>query len=78
MSLMNKNTNNLIEQLENSLCSFDRPSQEALEEFEFYGDDFLSLSKKEQDYIIKHFKTEWKNDKWVSRMISEYQKDLAS
>ena len=76
--MMNKNTTDLIKQLENSLCSFNRPSQEALEEFECYGDDFLSLSMKEQDYIIKHFKTEWKNDKWISRMISEYQKDLAS
>ena len=73
---MNKNTTDLIEQLENSLCSFDRPCQEALEEFECYGDSFLSLQKKEQDYIISYFKKEWKNDKWVSRMISEYQKDL--
>jgi len=74
---MNKNTTDLIKRLENSLCSFDHPSQEALEEFEFYGDSFLSLEKKEQDYVITHFKKEWKNDKWVSRMISEYQKDLA-
>jgi hypothetical protein len=75
---MNKNTTDLIKRLENSLCSFDGPCQEALEEFECYGDSFLSLEKKEQDYVIKHFKTEWKNDKWVSRMISEYQKDLAA
>ena len=75
---MNKNTTDLIKRLENSLCSFDRPCQEALEEFEFYGDSFLSLEKKEQDYIISYFKKEWKNDKWVSRMISEYQKDLAA
>jgi hypothetical protein len=75
---MNKNTTDLIKQLEDSLCSFSRPSQEALEEFEFYGDSFLSLEKKEQDYVITHFKKEWKNDKWISRMISEYQKDLVS
>jgi hypothetical protein len=71
---MNKNTKDLIKTLEYQLCSFDYPCQEAQETFEVYGDDFLSLNKKEQDYIIKHFKEQWENDKWISKMISQYRK----
>ena len=62
--------NKLIKLLEDAVCCFEHPEQECLEEVErIVG--WFDVNDEEKKQIIKFFKEEHSDYKWVSNMIKD-------
>ncbi len=67
---MNKKQLKLIERLKETICCFRHSQQECVIEVEKVV-GWFNVNSKEKREIVKYFKTEYKNDPWISEMIKD-------